>query len=165
MLSCGYSSSGILRLEWRENIPTVFQGARRVNSDRSFRVPHSLWHHENGFTTVKRKHWRLYLSMMGLILVALAYWWTHGGEYDLLVALQPEFQVSQIDRKTGTMTIGNASEAFLVRCADTCNAFEIGGKYSMLYRGTVMEYRRGGRTFQFPILQQHVNFDVVGGHG
>lgn len=99
------------------------------------------------------------------ICLTLAYCWYHGGEYHLLVSLQPEFRVSEIDAHSGTMVIENANEAFLVRCQQQCKEFKIGGDYRLLYRGKFMEYRSGGRTFQFPIIRQHVNFDVIGGRG
>jgi hypothetical protein len=99
------------------------------------------------------------------VCLSLAYWWYHGGEYHLLVALQPEFRVSEIDAHSGTMTIENANEGFLVLCQGQCAEFTIGGKYRLLYRGAFMEYRSGGRSFQFRIIRQHVNFDVIGGRG
>lgn len=98
-------------------------------------------------------------------LFAVLLWWNRGGDYQLSVALQPEFRVSSIDPQAGTMRIENAHEGFVVHCADTCGTFTIGSHYRMVYRGAVMEYRRNGKRFRFPILQQRVNFEVIGGRG
>jgi hypothetical protein len=114
---------------------------------------------------IRRMTWVGVAACLALFLLAVVYWWNQGGEYQVLLALQPDLRVSEIDVKAGTMTVGNANEAFVLRCAEVCQMFNIGGKYPMLYRGAVMEYRRSGRIFRFPILQQHVNFDVVGGRG
>ena len=70
-----------------------------------------------------------------------------------------------IDRQAGTLTLEGANESFVVRCADLCDSFTAGDKSPMLYRGAVMVYRKEGKTYRFPILKQHVNFDVTGGRG
>ena len=109
------------------------------------------------------KFWFSLAVLFCVLLVATVYWWNHGGSEQILFSLQPDFRISKLDAKAGTMTIERANEAFVVRCEDLCETFAVGEQSPMLYDGAVMVYRRNRKTYRFPILRHHVDFDVVGG--
>jgi hypothetical protein len=105
--------------------------------------------------------------LIGFVLVAgIVYWWRNGGRAQLLLALQPDFMVTQIDRQDRTMTLARTNEAYVVSCGNTCDLFMVGKGYSMLDRGDALEWRRKRQKIELPILQEHVDFEIPpGGHG
>lgn len=107
------------------------------------------------------------ISIVVLVVVCAAglIWWNSGGKEDVLFTLQPAFRVSSIDVKAGTLTLESANEAFVLRCAEQCSGFQTGHEYRLLYEGHFIKLKRDGRILRFPILQEHVNFDVTGGRG
>ncbi len=92
------------------------------------------------------------MALLAAVL-ALIVWWKHGLREELILILQPAYRVTEIDSSNRLMTVEGVSEAYVVHCRDLCNSFVVGGKYSMLYRGSTLEYRRDGRRFEMEIQE------------
>lgn len=105
--------------------------------------------------------------MGGVALVLMGvYWWRNGGREQVLLALQPDFTITQIDRAGRTMILSRVQESFIVSCGNQCDLFSVGKSYSMLHHGGVLEFRKSGEKIRLPILQEHVDFETSpGGHG
>jgi hypothetical protein len=105
-----------------------------------------------------------------LVVVALAleivHWWRNGGREQLLLALQPDFTVTQIDHQAKVMTLSRVRESLIVSCDRWCDVFTVGKRYPMFDRGGILEYRRSGQKIKLPVVQEHVDFETSpGGHG
>jgi hypothetical protein len=93
-------------------------------------------------------------------------WWFGGGREQLLLSLQPPFQVIGIDRNANTMTLHRMNQTYVVDCAGNCDSFVVGQTYRMLDRGGILEFRLHGQQIRLRVTQVHVDFDTVpGGHG
>jgi hypothetical protein len=115
-------------------------------------------------------HRRMLWGMLCVLALGLAagivFWWRNGGREQILLALQPDFTVTQIDPKAATMTVARANEAYVVRCGEACELFRVGNRYSLLDRGDALEFRIKRQKIALPILQEHVDFQTPpGGHG
>jgi hypothetical protein len=109
-------------------------------------------------------------AVVGLGSLALAagvvYWWRGGGREQVLLALQPDFRVTQIDQQKKTMIVARVQETLLVSCDNWCDMFIVGKSYPMLDRGGVLEFRKKRQRIELPVLQEHVEFEMPpGGHG
>jgi hypothetical protein len=122
----------------------------------------------NQKTSSTRRTPRLIIfGLIGVLLAAgIAYWWRHGGEEQLILFLQADFRVAQIDPQKATMTLTRPGETLVVSCAEACDFFRIGKKYSMMNRGGVLEFKSAKRKLELPILEQHLEFEKPpGGQG
>lgn len=112
------------------------------------------------------KRWTIVLLAAAGVTAGIFYWWQHGGRDRVLLALQPDFQVAQVDPRKGTLTLRRLNETYIVRCGDDCITFQPGRHYSMTNRGGVLEYTSRHRKIALPIIEQQVNFDMMpGGRG
>ncbi len=135
---------------------------------RLTRYSHSQGFLENSiapkFPTVKRG-WLL-VAFGALAIVVLLLWWHRGGRDQLVLALQPQFQVIQIDTIKNTMTLHRLNQTYVVNCAMDCQNFSAGKSYSMLDRGGILQFKLNGRMVLLRIVQEHIDFDTVtGGRG
>jgi hypothetical protein len=111
------------------------------------------------------KSWILVLLATGALALGV-FWWLRGGREQLLLTLQPKFQVTGIDATTATMTLRRMNQTYVVDCAKTCADFTTGNSYPMLDRGGIIEFRKSGNTRRMRVLQVHIDFDTVtGGRG
>jgi hypothetical protein len=114
------------------------------------------------------RSWRRAGIVVAVLLTALLtlYWWRNGGRDQVVLALQPGFEVRQIDLQQKTMTVTRVNDTYLIACDDLCGSFKVGKSYAMFDRGGILEYRNKGRRISFPVLKEHIDFETPpGGHG
>lgn len=102
---------------------------------------------------------------MALSFVSI-WWWRHGGKESVALALQPGFEVRQIDLQEKTITVTRVNDTYVVGCENSCGMFVAGKTYAMVDRGGVLEYRTQGQRIMLPVLKEHIEFETPpGGHG
>lgn len=107
--------------------------------------------------------WVLPASILSAFIVATVCLLTLGRGF--LVETVHPFQVTQIDFSAHTMTLMHGKRTYVVKCEARCENFKLKGLYRMSDSGATLEYLEGGEKSAFPIIEEHTDFDVTGGHG
>ncbi|HVO59727.1 MAG TPA: hypothetical protein VMT53_02260 [Terriglobales bacterium] len=63
------------------------------------------------------------------------------------------------------MDLVHGTHSYVVRCAEHCRDFKVGGLYGMKDAGAALQHSQAGQTISFPIIEEQTTFDVTGGHG
>lgn len=63
------------------------------------------------------------------------------------------------------MDLLHGKRSYVVRCAEHCGDFKVGGFYGMKDAGAVLQHSQAGQVISFPIVEEDTTFDVTGGHG
>jgi len=112
-----------------------------------------------------RRLWWI-LGLLALVIVGAFIAWRNGGREAMLLALQPGFQVMKVDQAAQTMLVTRLNETYLVRCAQSCDLFDVGKTYKMRMQAGGLEVVRKGQRLALPILEEHIEFETPpGGHG
>lgn len=80
-------------------------------------------------------------------------------------ALQPDYEVLDVDVHTKSMLMQKANHRYLVRCAEDCLQFSVGKRYRLRAIVNGLEFSGSDRTIVLPILQEDVTFAAEGGKG
>ncbi len=98
-----------------------------------------------------------------LLAAGLIYRWRVSLWEQMILFLQSDFKVVIIDPQAKNMTLTRPGETLLVDCEDVCSMFKVGKKYSLMDRGGVLEFKRGGSKLELPIIEQHLEFEKMPG--
>jgi len=118
---------------------------------------------ETGGSAGKPTHLWAAASASAIVLLSLMFWasWYRDG----IVNIVHPYRVTRINISEGTMYLVHGNRSYVVRCADHCSNFKVGGLYGMKDAGAVLQHSQAGQLISFPIVEEQTTFDVTGGHG